>query len=54
MLSRPAGLSDDALRRALATNWDLVVVTLRYRHALFDRDAAARFLLDFKSSLIDG
>jgi NRPS condensation-like uncharacterized protein len=29
-------------------------MTLRYRHALFDRDAAARFLLDFKRSLVDG
>jgi NRPS condensation-like uncharacterized protein len=28
-------------------------VTLRYRHALFDRDAARRFLGHFKSSLVD-
>jgi len=31
VLSRPSGLSDDAVRRALATNWDLVVAKLRYR-----------------------
>lgn len=31
MLSRPAGLSDDALRRALAAHWDLSVTELRYR-----------------------
>jgi NRPS condensation-like uncharacterized protein len=29
-------------------------VTLRYRHALFHGDAAARFLLEFKRSLVDG
>ncbi|MEA2431225.1 MAG: hypothetical protein QOF65_638 [Thermoleophilaceae bacterium] len=28
-------------------------VTLRYRHALFDRDAATRFLADFKATLVD-
>jgi NRPS condensation-like uncharacterized protein len=29
-------------------------VTLRYRHALFDRDAASRFLADFKATLLRG
>jgi len=31
VLSRPAGVSDDALRQALAAHWDLTVADLEYR-----------------------
>src|SRR5438477_6610964 len=31
MLSRPTGLSDDALRQTLAEHWDLAVTGLEYR-----------------------
>jgi NRPS condensation-like uncharacterized protein len=29
-------------------------MTLRYRHALFDRDAASRFLADYRTTLVGG
>jgi len=36
-----------------ATLGERLFVTLRYRHALFDADAAARFLAGFKRGLVD-